>query len=101
MLTSPLRPRFAGLALASLLLSLAACLPPPNPTEDGDTSNPDGSTQVDAGSPDAGPLGVCGDGKKERGETCDDGNTDSETACAYGSSRATPARSKALPVAAR
>ena len=81
MLTSPLRPRFAGLALASLLLSLAACLPPPNPNEDGGTSNPDASTQVDAGSPDAGPPGVCRNGKKERDETCDDGNTTSGDGC--------------------
>ncbi|NBD11038.1 MULTISPECIES: DUF4215 domain-containing protein [Corallococcus] len=91
---SPARTRLASIVLASFLLALTACSgtddPPPDggvtPGTDGSVIETDGGT--DGGSdtlPDGGPYdpgpAVCGDGKHQKGEACDDGNTTSGDGC--------------------
>ncbi|ATB43050.1 lipoprotein [Cystobacter fuscus] len=83
MMNTPIRSRFVGLALASLVLSLTAC-----PGVVVDPSDPDAGTpptNCDGGSScpiDPGPGGRCGDGRKTGNEVCDDGNTASNDGCA-------------------
>ncbi|MET0405469.1 MAG: DUF4215 domain-containing protein, partial [Cystobacter sp.] len=80
MVNLPIRSRFAGLVLATFLLSLTAC-----PGTDNPTDNPDGSTSTPDGGGGGGPTplepGPCGDGKLNLGEVCDDGNTLSGDGC--------------------
>ncbi|MGE6759007.1 DUF4215 domain-containing protein [Corallococcus interemptor] len=87
---SPRLPRLASVVLASLLLTLTACPGDENPDDDGGTNVTDGGTdggstdggdkQPDGGSYDPGPK-VCGDGKVQKGEACDDANTVSGDGC--------------------
>ncbi|WP_223631641.1 DUF4215 domain-containing protein [Corallococcus sp. EGB] len=86
----PRLPRFASVVLASLLLTLTACPGDDGPDDGGtnvtdggntDGGGPDGGdTQPDGGSYDPGPK-VCGDGKVQKGEACDDANTVSGDGC--------------------
>ncbi|WP_434383384.1 DUF4215 domain-containing protein [Melittangium boletus] len=84
MVNPPTRSRLASLLIASLLLSVAACGGGDGPSN---PSKPDAgldSEKTDGGgstSPDAGPLGRCGDGIKQGNEACDDGNTVSGDGC--------------------
>ncbi|HVG58427.1 MAG TPA: hypothetical protein VNA24_07710 [Hyalangium sp.] len=79
-----------------LVATLFACIDlpdiePADPSTAPDSGNP--SEPPDGGTPDSGvPDGgnaVCGDGKTEASETCDDGNTVDETACPYGTEACT------------
>ncbi|WP_043427873.1 DUF4215 domain-containing protein [Cystobacter fuscus] len=80
MVNTPIRSRFAGLALASLVLSLTAC---PGVIEPSDPDSGTPPTNCDGGScpVDPGPGGRCGDGQKTGTEACDDGNTVSGDGC--------------------
>jgi fibro-slime domain-containing protein len=73
MVNTPIRLRFVGLALASLVLSLAAC--PGGVVQDPDCEG--SSCPIDSG-----PGGRCGDGQKTGNEACDDGNTKGGDGCA-------------------
>lgn len=91
---SPARTRLASIVLASFLLALTACSGTDDPPADGGvTPGTDGSViETDGGTdggsetlPDGGPYSpgpaVCGDGKQQKGEVCDDGNTTSGDGC--------------------
>lgn len=79
-----------------LVAILFACIDLPDIEPADPSTTPDAGTQPvppdggppDSGMPDAGNA-VCGDGKTEAGETCDDGNTVDETACPYGTANCT------------
>ncbi|RKH61218.1 DUF4215 domain-containing protein [Corallococcus aberystwythensis] len=90
---SPRRTRLASLVLASFLLALTACPGDENPDDDGGTNITDGGStdggstdagdkQPDGGAYDPGPK-VCGDGKVQKGEACDDRNTVSGDGCTF------------------
>jgi cysteine-rich repeat protein len=79
-----------------LVTTLLACIDlpdiePADPSTIPDSGNP--SEDPDGGPPDSGvPDGgnaVCGDGKTEGTEACDDGNTVDETTCPYGTATCT------------
>ncbi|WNG30078.1 DUF4215 domain-containing protein [Cystobacter fuscus] len=81
MVNTPIRSRFVGLALASLVLSLTACPGVVEEPSDPDSGTP--STNCDGGScpVDPGPGGRCGDGQKTGNEACDDGNAKGGDGC--------------------
>ncbi|MBN9685158.1 DUF4215 domain-containing protein [Corallococcus sp. NCSPR001] len=90
---SPPLPRLASVLLASLLLALTACPGNDDDDNDGGTNMTDGgtgdggstdagNTLPDGGSYDPGPQ-VCGDGKVQKGEVCDDANTVSGDGCTF------------------
>ncbi|AFE05557.1 putative lipoprotein [Corallococcus coralloides DSM 2259] len=85
---SPPFPRLASVLLASLLLTLTGCPDNGETDNDGGTSVTDGGntdggdTLPDGGSYDPGPK-VCGDGKVQKGEVCDDANTVSGDGCTF------------------
>ncbi len=79
-----------------LVTTLFACIDLPDIEPADPSSTPDAGippVPPDGGPPDSGvPDGgnaVCGDGKTEAAEACDDGNTIDETACPYGTANCT------------